>query len=218
MEPVLRPEFLPDWMAAVVLLSLLLVIVTKEKFTYRFSVFIRLMSNTKYVLLFNKKQAYLHPFQFIWQIFAILNTSLFLYLQKEQIASVFGNKAILNFSFAHILCFVAGFILLKQLLQLLHAALFNNRKIIEEFLFKKSSYFYYANLIFCVSNLISLFLVRDHMLLFFIPLACVFTFTLVGWLVILRNRQKYISEQFFYFILYLCALEIAPFLIIGSIL
>ncbi|MCW1954101.1 MAG: DUF4271 domain-containing protein [Flavobacteriia bacterium] len=218
MEPILRPTLIPDWIAAILLVSLILMVVSKERFGYRFSVFMSLISNTKYILVFNKKQGFIHPFQLIWHGFAILNCSLFLYLNKKQIAVIFQNSDLLSLSFTNIILGITAFVLLKQLAQLIHGSFFNSLKMMQEFLFKKSSYFNYASLIFFVSNIISLFLLADSMLLFIISLACVLSITLIGWLVILRNRQKYITDQFFYFILYLCALEIAPFLVIGSVL
>ena len=218
MEPILRTTLIPDWIAAILLVSLILMVVSKERFGYRFSVFMSLISNTKYILVFNKKQGFIHPFQLIWHVFAVLNCSLFLYLNKNQIAIIFQNSDLLSISFTNIILAITAFVLMKQLAQLIHGSFFNSLKMMQEFLFKKSSYFNYASLLFFVSNIISLFLLADSMLLFIISLACVLSVTLIGWLAILRNRQKYITDQFFYFILYLCALEIAPFLVIGSVL
>ncbi|WFO18183.1 DUF4271 domain-containing protein [Cellulophaga baltica 4] len=38
----------------------------------------------------------------------------------------------------------------------------------------------------------------------------------MGWVTAIRNHQKLITNNFFYFILYLCALEIAPLVLLGD--
>jgi hypothetical protein len=83
--------------------------------------------------------------------------------------------------------------------------------------FKKSSYFNYASIILFISNLLFLFLFPNSRILFFVSIGLAFLVILSGWLVIIRNHQKHIINNIFYFILYLCALEIAPFLIIVRI-
>lgn len=218
MEPQLRSLLAPDWIIGILFLSLLLLVVAKERFGYRFSVFINLISNNKYVIVFNKKQGFIHPFQLIWQVFAVTNTSLFIYLNTNHIGEVLQNPALKQLSFTQIFLIVLAFVSTKQIAQLLHGLFFDSLKKIKEFLFKKNSYFNYASLGFFISNITFIFILPSNKTLFLGSLMLVITFTFIGWLIVLKNGQKYITEQFLYFILYLCTLEIAPFILIGSLL
>jgi len=98
---------------------------------------------------------------------------------------------------------IAGFILLffvlKVGLQLGNAFLFGSYRVISEIVFKKLSYFNYSGLVMFLANV-------------------VLSFVLPGSKTVVQNHQKFIVNNFSYFILYLCALEIAPLVIIGSFL
>ncbi|MEJ6623413.1 MAG: DUF4271 domain-containing protein [Flavobacteriaceae bacterium] len=217
METLLRPSFIADWILGVLLLSLLIMVLSKQIHLHRFTLFTNLLTNNKYVLVYNKKKQLLHPFQLLWQLFAILNTSLFLYLNLGLLTIRLGSSSYLSSSFILIFLGVAFFVYAKQLAQRLNGVFFNNNRLMKDLTFKKSSYFNYASIILFISNLLFLFLFPNSRILFFVSIGLAFLVILSGWLVIIRNHQKHIINNIFYFILYLCALEIAPFLIIVRI-
>jgi len=218
METLLRPSFIVDWILGILVLSLFIMVLSKQMHLQRFLLFTNLLTNNKYVLVFNKKQQLLHPFQLLWQLFAILNASLFLHLNQNQLSKWVGSSSYYTSSFGMIFLFVTFFIYSKQIAQRLNGVFFNNNKLMKDISFKKSSYFNYASIILFISNLLFLFLFPNSKVLFLFSVSFTFLVTLSGWLVTIRNHQKYIINNIFYFILYLCALEIAPFLIIVRIL
>jgi len=218
MEPLLKNLFIPDWILGLLLLSMVLMVVAKERYSYRFSLFSKLLTNTKYILVFNKKQGYAHPFQLIWQLIAIANLSLFFYLYRAHLADWCNKPELSQLSYGAIALGIGVCIVLKQLLQLIHGLLFNNLKIMQQIVFQKSSYYNYASTAFFITNLMTLFLFKNTAVVFFIGVSIVFIVSLVGWFLVFRNHQKYIANNIFYFILYLCALEIAPIIYMGSLL
>jgi hypothetical protein len=91
---------------------------------------------------------------------------------------------------------------------------FNNGKVISEFIFKKLSYFNYSALVAFLANIILTYVFKDSKAVVFTSLFLIVLINAIGWFTIIKNHQKYLTSHFFYFILYLCALEIAPFVII----
>jgi hypothetical protein len=106
----------------------------------------------------------------------------------------------------------------KILLQMGGGFVFNNNKIISEFIFKKLSYLNYSSIIMLASNIIITYVLTDSKIVVFASIFLIVVVNVIGWITIIKNYQKLISSYFFYFILYLCALEIAPFVIIVNYL
>lgn len=218
MEPLLKTPYIAQWLVGVLLLCLLIVVWSKQVYAYRFALFMGLITHNQYLFVFNKKNAFVHPFQLLWLGFGVLNTSLFLFLYKDLIHSWVPIPHYGSLNFMFILLGIGSYVIFKQLAQVVHATFFSNQHIIKQFLFKKSSYFNFASgLLFC-SNTLFLFVFPHSKVLFFVTVVLFSLVILSGWLLVLKTHLKYIINNIFYFILYLCALEIAPLLIIASIL
>jgi hypothetical protein len=110
------------------------------------------------------------------------------------------------------------FLLTKIFLQLGNGFVFNNGKNISEYIFKKLSYLNYSSLVMFLANIMLTYVSIGSKTVLFISIFIIILINAVGWFTILKNHQKYITSHFFYFILYLCALEIAPFVIIANYL
>mgnify|MGYP006123514065 FL=1 len=83
--------------------------------------------------------------------------------------------------------------------------------------FEKMSYLF-SILLLILPFLLSVFYVEKYNFLFFQLLIAVLTILLIiRYLFLFSNNKKQIASRLFYFILYLCALEIAPFFIIFKI-
>jgi hypothetical protein len=95
---------------------------------------------------------------------------------------------------------------------------FNNTKIITEFIFKKLSYLNYSSIIMLVANTVLTYVLIDSKIVLFVSISLIILVNVIGWITLIKNYQKLITSYFFYFILYLCALEIAPFVIIANYL
>ena len=88
--------------------------------------------------------------------------------------------------------------------------LFNLKKELEYFFFTKNGYLYTCCLLFFPALIIHQYLLAENtILLFFISLLLIFRLFLI-----LKNNKKLIFGHIFYFILYFCALELAPVLIL----
>lgn len=214
MELELRFQHIPDWTIGLLFLSLVLMSLSKIVYPQRHLSFSNLISHNKFVFVYNKKQAFIHPFQLFWGLFAVINCSLFLFFF---VPIFLENSSVINFNYLTCFSLVSGFVVIKAILQNIHGWLFGNKKLLNEIVFKKNSFFNYGSMVLFTANILYAFIPFNAKLLFYSSLFLFVSITLIGWILILRNYQKYILHNVFYFILYLCALEIAPFLIIASI-
>ena len=205
-----------DWITILIFLSLLFVVLAKGVFYTRFLNFIILPFNNKYIFMYNKKEKLINWFNLFFGLFLIINFSLFLYLGRNILFEPVQNSAIIVFPL--ILGSLVLFLFIKLALQMGNGFIFGTQKTISEVIFKKLSYFNYSGLIMFAANVILTYIAIGSKVVFYVAFLLILLVNVIGWITILRNHQKFITSNFFYFILYLCALEIAPFILIGSYL
>lgn len=216
MEAILRNTITNDWITILVVLSLLFLVLAKNMFYSRFLNFIILPFNNKYIFMYNKKEKLMNWFNLFWGLFLIINFSLFIYLALNILMeNDHSSKAL---AFPWIIGAVIVYIFLKLGLQLGNGYVFGIKNMITEVLFKKLSYFNYSGMIMFLANIILTYILINSKPVVYVAILLILLVNVIGWITILRNYQKLITSYFFYFILYLCALEIAPLILIGSYL
>ena len=197
----------------------MLVVLAKSTFYYRFLNFIILPFNNKYVFMYNKKEKLLNWFHIFFTVFQVINLSLFIYLAL-QVLFKGGSFMSMDSTYGYptILGALLLFLLIKVSLQLSNGFIFNSNKIISDLIFKKLSYLNYSGLIMFAANIILCYVLKNSQIVVYVAFFLILLINTIGWVTLLRNHQNFLASNFFYFILYLCALEIAPFVIIGSYL
>ena len=205
-----------DWITLVILFSLILIVIAKQLFQNRFMSFIILPFNNKYVTLYSKKDKMRHGFHVLLTCFQLLNTALYIYLSYNALYDNSDMEGMLIFGL--VLGVVMLFVIVKMILQLTNAFVFNNMKIITDLIYKKHTYLNYSGLVMLIANVIMTYIVNDSETVVFLSLFLILMINCIGLITILKDHQKLISNYFFYFILYLCALEIAPLIFIANFL
>lgn len=216
MNPIEKTFFSLDWMTVVLFTGLAVLTLGKYFYYVKFVNFAILPFNDKYVLLYNKKGQLLNWFHTLLTIFQIINLSLFIYLAMN----TFGYSAVDN-NFAvyfKILGVVALFELAKIIVQSIIAYVFNVKDLITGLIFNKTSYLNYSSLLVFVANVLLIYVVKDSKPIFYGTFFLIILIIGIGAIKLLKNYQKALFPYFVYFILYLCALEIAPLVLIGSYL
>ena len=216
MEPILRTASTIDWITILLFASLLFIVVAKRLFYGRFLNFIILPFNNKYVFMYNKKDKLRNWFHVFFTIFQLINFSLFVFLAKNILLGFDQDSN--PIMFITTIGFIFLFFSLKTLLQLGNGFIFGSSKSLSEIVFKKLSYLNYSGLIMFVANVILSFVLHDSKIVVFVAISLILAVNAIGWVTALQNHQKLIASNFMYFILYLCTLEIAPLVIIGSYL
>lgn len=153
--------------------------------------------------------------------FTIFNSLLFLFstavfsLIAYVFLSEYSNSFIQGYtSYLFVLVVVLSYLVVKKILEFTLARLLKINKTINFYLTSKSSYLYAISFLLFVLLIIVEYSELKPMVLFYST-----AFLLVFRLVFsIRNNKKLIFSQLFYFILYLCAFEIAPLFILFKLM
>ena len=121
-------------------------------------------------------------------------------------------------SFLKIVFGVAALVLIKVLFERLIGSLFDIDKLIDQYLFQKTSYLNFSGLILVPINVLLLYALTPSKWILFVSIGLIILVNFFGLITSFKNHQKLILNNLFYFILYLCALEIGPYLILYKLI
>jgi len=182
----------------------------------RFDDFASLITSRKYMVIKSREHKALFGFNILMLIIHILSVSLFLFILYR--AMMLSNIEDSGMVLVRIITGFSFFVILKILIEKIIANIFDIDEFIDYYLFQKHTY---RNFISIILFPISIFLVYrnnlNNMLLYIILgvffLAMIFTFVRI----VIKN-EGLVSRNWFYFILYLCALEITPYIILYKLI
>ena len=210
MDPVLHPRIIEnkDWATALFVLSLILIALTKSVFENRFNDFTKLIYSDKYIKMYRDSSHLMSGFTIALFVVQIISFSFFLQL----FLSYYGRASKSDWMlFIQLFTFITYFILAKFLIEKIIATAFKIEEFMVQFNLKKVTYRTYIGLIILPIDLI-LYYFDTFSKNIFLP---IFTIALIinifTYLLTIKNYQSLIMGKLFYFILYLCALEIAPY-------
>ena len=205
-----------DWITLILFSSLVIITVGKYFFKSSFFSFLMLPFNNKYLTLNKKKGKLVNGFHILLTISQVINISLFIFLSRNRLLERDPGANISEFWIVTGL--VLGFILVKIILQLGNGFFFENHTLMLDLIFEKLTYFNYAGLIAFVANIFLMYIAKGNIPAVYAIFILLVIVNLVGLGNMFRHHQKLIVPNLFYFILYLCTLEIAPLVILISFL
>lgn len=197
-----------DWATLLFLLCFITIAIVKSNYGNRFSDFSNLIFSDKYNKVYKESSHLKSGFTIALFVIQIISLSFFIQLSL----SVYGycQKTDWNqyIQIANLLLF---FILAKYLTEKVIATSFHIEEFVELFNLQKVTYRTYISLILLPLDII--FYYYDY---FTIELSSIIAGILIlingiTYLITIKNHQKIIFGKLFYFILYLCTLEIAPY-------
>ena len=197
-----------DWITFILVGCVILVTVLRVVYPKRFDDFIKLPISNNYFLTKGKFEELKHPFSVLFFLIQVLTLSLFIFLffleKREVSATIFIKITLASFIF----------ILIKTCIEKLIGSIFDIETIINNYIFTKLSYRNFISLFLIVLNFIFYFSVEPTMLLLFIFSGLIVVLNLFILFINYKNYRSLIFSNFFYFLLYICALEISPYLIL----
>ncbi len=203
-----------EWYTILIVTSITLIAIVKVMHTSRFSDFLMLIGNSKYLKIHSREQKFFEIFDGVLFLNLIISTSLFLLL-------IIGNQSnaqnIDMMFFLKLIIGIGGAFLIKILLERLLGSLFEIDELIDSYLFQKISYRNYIGLILIPINILLIYTLSPSKTVIYIIIAILLFINLIGIITTIRNHQKLLINNLFYFILYLCALEISPYIILYKI-
>lgn len=197
-----------DWVTLIMVGCIVVIAILKVIYPKRFEDFIRLPVSNNYFLAKGKSEELRHPFSILLFLIQLISISLFVYLFFLEK----GKATVLLFF--QILSAVFIFIIVKTSIEKMIGAIFSIKNIIDQYIYEKLSYRNFISLLLIIANLIFYFSVKPDLNTLLIFTGILF---LINILILFYSYKKYrslIFSNFFYFLLYLCALEISPYLIL----
>ncbi|QIE59506.1 DUF4271 domain-containing protein [Rasiella rasia] len=203
-----------NWVTLVLVGCLLCYTLAKYLYPKRFQEFTLLPVTNKYFLLLGKGDEIRHPFNILLFVPQVALVSLFMFLVLRATNQNIAQPKLL---FLQICTLYAVFVLSKFVIEKLIGVIFNLEGVINKYLYQKLSY----------RNLLSILLFAGNLVFFYVydpPLSVLFVF--IGLVVLLngislfysyKTNSHLIFNQLFYFIVYLCALEISPYIILYKV-
>jgi hypothetical protein len=209
-EAVLQPRILEpkDWATYLFVFSFVLIAISKTAFETRFSEFLRILVSDKYIKVYKDTSHLMSGFTILLFIVQIISFSFFIQLVLTSFGYVSKTDWII---FIRIFTFFGIFVLSKFLIEKIVATIFNIEEFAEQFNLQKVSYRTFIGLILLPINIYLFYNNTSSHILIYFTIAIILIINLFSYLVSLKIYQNLLIGKLFYFILYLCALEIAPY-------
>lgn len=216
METIERYTLSNDLLTLVILLVLLLLVLAKQLYPYRFQDFIGLFNSGKFMVIKSREHKALFGFNVLMLIIHLLSLSVFIFvLYREFVNPQIQENWIL---FLRIFTGYSFLILLKITVEKIIGNVFDLDDIIDNYLFQKHTY----------RNFITLGILAFSIFLVYSPHFPLWTYymifgglaiaTFISFANIISKNLGLVTHNLFYFILYLCALEIAPYIILYKLI
>tara|TARA_B100000497_G_scaffold55940_1_gene63984 strand:+ start:29204 stop:29794 length:591 start_codon:yes stop_codon:yes gene_type:complete len=187
---------------------ILIIAILKVIYPKRFNDFIRLPVSNNYFLAKGKFEELRHPFSILLFVIQLISTSLFVNL-------FFLEKGKANvFLFLQILFVVFVFIIVKTSIEKMIGAIFSIEKLIDHYIYEKLSYRNFLSLLLIITNFIFYFSIKPDLNILLILTGILFLVNMLILSYSYKNYRSLIFNNLFYFLLYICALEISPYLIL----
>ncbi|MBC7750022.1 hypothetical protein IWX83_000024 [Flavobacterium sp. CG_9.1] len=209
-ETILHPRITDskDWATVLFVLSFAIVAITKSVFENRFGDFANLLFSNKYTKVY-RDSAHLKS-GFTLGLFFVQVISLAFFIQIS--LSYFGYASKTDWLlYIQIFTFLVFFILSKYLIEKIIATSFNIEEFMEQFNLQKVTYRTYIGLFILPFNIILFYYDSFSRNIPLVIIAIILVINVLTYLISIKNYQNLIFGKLFYFILYLCALEIAPY-------
>ncbi|WP_340155496.1 DUF4271 domain-containing protein [uncultured Winogradskyella sp.] len=204
-----------DWFTIFTIIGLCTIVIAKYLNTLRFNDFIYVIGNSKYLKIYSKDQKFIDQFDSFLFINLSLSLSIFIYFAYSTFVSPLNFELV---SFLKLLFAVSTIIIIKTLIERLIGSLFEIDSLMDHYLFQKTTFKNLSGIIFLIANLFLLYTTRYMEITIIIAFSLVCIINLVGFLNSFKTYQKIINPNFFYFLLYLCALEIGPYVLLYKVI
>ncbi len=204
-----------EWFTIFTLLALVAVVIAKYVNTLRFNDFLSVIGNSKYLKIYTKDQKFVDIFDGFLFINLVISGSIFLFFSYSTFVSPLDFELI---TFLKLLLAVSTIIIIKILLERLIGSLFEIDSIVDNYLFQKTTFKNYSGLFFLVANLFLLYTENFTKIIIIIVISVICLINGIGFITSFKNYQKTLNPNFFYFLLYLCALEIAPYVLLYKVI
>lgn len=209
-EHVLHPRITDtkDWATILFVLSFAIIAITKSVYENRFGDFMNLMFSDKYSKVYRDGSHLKSGFTISLFFAQVISLAFFIQISLNLFGYASKTDLIL---YIQIITFLLFFILSKYLVEKIIATAFNIEEFVEQFNLQKVTYRTYIGLIILPINIILFYYDTISRIIPLIIISIVLIMNIITYLISIKKYQNLIFGKLFYFILYLCTLEIAPY-------
>ncbi|WP_053976936.1 DUF4271 domain-containing protein [Mangrovimonas xylaniphaga] len=211
----LREVVSNEWFTILIVMSLSFIAMAKFMFEHRFYDFLVLIGNSKYLKIYGRDQKFVDGFDTLLFLNLIISVSIFTYITYSTLIDP-ANFNLIGFS--KLLIGIGALLLIKILLERLLGSLFEIDDAMDQYLFQKTSFKNLSGLFLLPINILLIYTIAPSKAVIFGTLGLMVLINIIGFATTFKSHQNMIMNNLFYFILYLCALEIGPYLILYHIL
>jgi hypothetical protein len=212
LEAIERHALSNDWITMLLVLVLVFLVVAKYVFTQRFAHFSMLFATDKYLLLKGKDPNLFHPFNVLMFAVNAVSAGLFIFVFYITFSENIPERP--KVLFLRILTGYTAFVLLKFSLEKILADVVSIYDKMNYYLFYKLSYRNFVALVLLPITVLFIYVWEPTRVVMYVISGLLLLVNLISLLSIYTKNQQYILNNWFYFILYLCALEIGPYYIL----
>ena len=197
-----------------IVIGISFIAVAKSMFSKRFNDFVFVLGNSKYLKIYAREQKFFDKFDALLFVNLIFSLSIFgfICLQYFEVVNELTIDIMFKLAFG-----IGAFILIKVLIERLLGSLFEIDKLSDQYLFQKISYKNFLGIILVPINLLLIFSFKPSLSVIYTIVILLLIVNIMGLIITIKTHQSLIKQNFFYFILYLCALEIAPYIILYKV-
>lgn len=210
LELVLQPRIIEskDWATLLFVLCFVLIAIMRGVFESRFVDFSKLAYSDKYIKIYRDSGNLMNWFTISLFVVQIISFAFFIQI----LLSYFGYASKTDWIiYIQIITLLGVFILSKYLIEKIISTSFNIEEFSEQFNLQKVSYRTYIGLCILPINVVLFYNDTPIDFLIYFLIAIILLINIITYLLSLKIYQNLIIGKLFYFILYLCALEIAPY-------
>ena len=208
----IRDILLKDAFTVIILSLILIITLIKYNNHKKFNSLLKIFWNSSYLKKYKYEKITYYPFDYFLQINFVISLGLFVFIYN---VTYNGNRLSFNFlEFLDIIQIIVAFLVLKNLTELVISWFFNIQWLTNLYLNEKINYNSLIGLIILPINVLILYFFNPSINVLFIFIYIILLLKLAAYINSFILHQKTIKKSWFYFILYLCTLEIIPYLLL----
>ena len=197
-----------DWATVLFVLAIAIIALNKSIFSVRFNEFIKLGYSDKYNKVYKDTNNLLNWFTISMFIIQLISFSFFILL----LLSFFNYTKTDNYiTYIQIVTFLFVFVLSKFLIEKIVGTAIDSESVVDQFNLIKTNYRAFLGFILLPVNIVLYYNTVPIKEVFYIILGVFLLYNVFTYYFLVKTYQKMILGKLFYFILYLCTLEIAPY-------
>lgn len=211
----LRETISTEIYTVLLVVCLLLVSVTKVLFPKRFYDFASILLNYRYLKIYARDQKFLDAFEGLLFSNLIIGLSILGFISYNLSSHIDSSSQITLYKLAFAITII---IIIKILIERLVSSILKIDSIISEYLLMKTSYKNFLGLLLIPINALLIYTLNVSQSIIIVFVSLLVLINLIGVLIFIKDNLRLIKNNLFYFILYLCTLEISPYFILYKLI